>query len=1269
VAGNEIYRVEIPIIVDDQTEGPLRNAEARVNRFQQNAEKANRKTKKQLESLAQIKAEPIMKVRDQLTGNVLKADKLIRKLDAEKASPLIEAQDRVSAVVTRINAALKALDKGDVEVLAEMKGPLMDEIVKAKSALAKLNNVRAGPIAELRGELFGQLSKATSQLRDIDRLHVEPKATLRERVTMKAREISGNLRQLTSKAWTVVVNAKDRASGIIRSIGTNLKRLGVGVIGGAGVLTKMGIDMFVERENVTMAFETMLGSADAAKKRVEELTKFAGMTPFSRDEIYESSRILEVFTKGALSTGKGLKLVGDVAAGTTQPFNEVALWIGRLYDAMASGRPVGEMTSRLQEMGAISGSQRNKLEQLAKSGKNISQTWPEAEKVFGRFNGQMEIMSEGMGNLILSTKSFFRENVVARWGQGVESVLGPLLTKFRNWRNEHPEELEKLGNTVQGIASRGTEKIVGFFEGAYGRIKEIVESPEFKSATFEEKIVILFEAGLDAAVTWLEGPGAELITSAFTTLGEVAGKAYLAGMKKLGEKTVEELKQGDLAGAAVPAAAMYLLGGGALLKGGLTVGKGALAGGKKAVQSKPVRGLAGKVKTAFVGEDLLQASKRAGTTTQTATKAAATTTKVAANTTAKANRQVVGSSKGAAKQVTKASGSLGTLGKSAKSLGKVAGRAAVPLAIGLEAYDIYKSQDKVKATGKAGGGLAGAALGAKGGAAIGTMILPGIGTVVGGALGGVGGYLAGSYAGGKVVDAARGGGGGAEPAYAEGGGASTNQYLNQEVYEPFREQVVRAESWGRNLIGNFMRGRDSAGMSMTGWLNNKVYEPFREIVNRSESWGRNLIGNFMSGRDSKGMSMSGWLNNLLYEPFREQVNRAESWGRNLIGNFMRGRDSAGMSMGGWLDSQVYLPFWSIVVRSESWGRNLIGNFMRGRDSAGMSMTGWLNSQVYEPFRSVVNRADSWGRNMIGNFISGMESKRGDLSTEVRTLTNLVVNQFRQGLGIASPSKLAFDIGRYTMLGLINGMSSVDVKKFTEKQMAALMDAMGSAGGNVTGWLSAALMATGTPLSWLPGLQRLVQAESSGNPTAVNRISVGGEHATGLLQTLPSTFRSYAAPGMGNIMNPVHNAAAAINYIKSRYGSVYNTPLFRSGGRYVGYAQGDIVTRPHLGLVGEAGPEAIIPLSARMRSRSLSLWEKTGQMLGVRPYEFGGFTGLVPAAATDGGYGSISIVNNVSVSVGGDGSGETPSAREIADEVADEIAMKISSIFNNMPLRR
>jgi hypothetical protein len=1127
VAGSEIYRVEIPIIVDDQTEGPLRKAEERVNKFQRNAEKSNRMVRERMLSLAKLQVEPVMKVRDQLTNSVLKADKLIKRLGTEKASPLIEAQDRVSAVVTRINAALKALDKGDVKVLAEMKGPLMDEIVKAKSSLAALNNVKAGPVADLRGELFGQLSKAMSQLRDMDMLHVEPRATLRERVTWKAQEIGSGLRRLTSKTWTVVIRAKDKASGVIRGVMGGVRRVAgaltsplalLGLGGGVAGLTKAGIDLVVERENITMAFETMLGSASAAKKRVEELTKFAGQTPFSRDDIYESSRVLEVFTKGALSTSKGLKLVGDVAAGTKQPYKDVALWVGRLYDAMAAGRPVGEMTARLQEMGAIGGKERAKLEQLAKSGKKISQTWPEAEKVFARFNGQMEKMSHGLGNMLLSTKSFFRENVIMRWGKGVESVLGPLLTKFRNWRNENPEKVKAMGDKIERIAETATSNVVEFFERAFGRITEVIESPEFDRATFGEKVRMLVEAGLDDVITWLEGPGKDKMVSVFTKLGEAAATAYISGMKTLGKKSIEELKKGNIKGAAVPAAAMWFLGGGALLKAGWGIGKGlgkgAFTGGRKVIQSKPVRGLAGRARTALFGEDLLQASKKAGVTTAKATKAAKDTTKAAAET-AKATKRVVGVSKGVSTQAAKTAGKLGFLKGTGKTLGKVAGRAALPVAIGLEAYDIYKSQDKVKATAKAGGGLAGAALGAKGGAALGTMVLPGVGTVIGGLLGGAGGYLAGSFAGGKATDVARGAG--AKPAYASTGGASTTQYLNQEVYEPFREQVNRAESWGRNLIGNFMRGRDSAGMSMGGWLNNKVYEPFREYVNRAESWGRNLIGNFMRGRDSKGMSMSGWLNNLLYEPFREHVNRAESWGRNLIGNFMRGRDSAGMSMGGWLNSQVYEPFRSVVNRADPWGRNLIGNFMRGRDSAGMSMYGWLNSQVYLPFRSIVVRAESWGRNMMKNFVKGMRQ-----------------------VPIPAPK-------------------------------------------------------------------------------------------------VPAPVYTSTPRKTGNIMR---------------------------------YAAGGILTRPHLGMVAEAGPESIIPLSARMRGRALSLWEKTGQMLGVRPYEFGGFAGSVPAMAAGGGYGggNINIINHISVSVEGGSSGDTPSAREIAEEVADEIAMKISSIFQNMPLR-
>ena len=461
--------------------------------------------------------------------------------------------------------------------------------------------------------------------------------------------------------------------------------------------------------------------------------------------------------------------------------------------------------------------------------------------------------------------------------------------------------------------------MVEFFERAWAY--KVIESPEFDNATLEKRQKAV-EAGLEDVITWLEGPGMKKLEEVFLKLGEASVKAYISGMKHLGERAVENLKEGNIKGAAVDVGLLGLLGGGVLAKTawgvGKTVGRGVLTGGRKVMQTKPMQALATRTRTALFGQDLVQISKSAGTATQATAKAASNTTKVAAQT-VKATKQVVGVSKNASQAVK----TVKTVSKAGilKGVSKVAGRAALPLAIGLEAYDIYKSQDKVKATGKAGGGLAGAALGAKGGAALGTMVLPGVGTVIGGLLGGAGGYLAGSFAGGKAVDVARGTG--AQPAYAAAGGASTRQYLEQEVYEPFREYVNRAESWGRNLIGNFMRGRDSAGMSMRGWLNNLLYEPFREYVNRAESWGRNLIGNFMRGRDSAGMSMTGWLNNKVYEPFRTIVNRAEPWGRNLIGNFMRGRDSAGMSMSGWLNSQVYEPFRSIVNRAESWGRNMM----------------------------------------------------------------------------------------------------------------------------------------------------------------------------------------------------------------------------------------------------------------------------------------------------------------------------------------------------------
>ncbi|WP_218915189.1 transglycosylase SLT domain-containing protein [Caldanaerobius polysaccharolyticus] len=83
----------------------------------------------------------------------------------------------------------------------------------------------------------------------------------------------------------------------------------------------------------------------------------------------------------------------------------------------------------------------------------------------------------------------------------------------------------------------------------------------------------------------------------------------------------------------------------------------------------------------------------------------------------------------------------------------------------------------------------------------------------------------------------------------------------------------------------------------------------------------------------------------------------------------------------------------------------------------------------------------------------------------------------------------------------------------------------------------AIKIAGVSSDWAPYLRWLAQVESQFNPNAINADS----GAAGLMQTKPSTFREYAAPGMNDIYNPLHNMVAAIRYIKARYGDPSRIP--------------------------------------------------------------------------------------------------------------------------------
>lgn len=144
---------------------------------------------------------------------------------------------------------------------------------------------------------------------------------------------------------------------------------------------------------------------------------------------------------------------------------------------------------------------------------------------------------------------------------------------------------------------------------------------------------------------------------------------------------------------------------------------------------------------------------------------------------------------------------------------------------------------------------------------------------------------------------------------------------------------------------------------------------------------------------------------------------------------------------------------------------------------------------------------------------------------------------------------------------------------------------GAGAAAAAGWIREAMALTGVPDRWFEGLMTIARRESNFDPRAINTWdsnAAAGQASRGLMQTIPATFAAYALPGLGDIWNPVHNAAAAIRYIIARYGDISNVQQANPSLPPKGYREGGLV-----------GADGIHPLAGRMASADLALASRPG----------------------------------------------------------------------------
>ena len=631
MAGREVYRVEIPIIIADQTDKPLQQAERKINRFEKSA---------------------------------LKSNERIRRIFGREIKVKISAVDKAWPVI---------------------------------------------------------------------------------------RSVQTRLRSLTSRTWNVTLQAKDKVSGFLKGLVNKLTSplalLGAGAGLGAGILYPL--KLAGEFEQARMSLDFYMGSVEEGERAFQDLIRFAKDTPFEfrflQDMMIQlmgagynfeqAKRALTAFGDAAGRTGAGMEGIANAMLGFTQIASTGKLTLQDLRQIALSlriplsifAKELGIAESELGNVGEAGISSEKAMEAIIRT---LEQ----------RFAGGLKELSNsllGMISVIKDTANL----TVWFFGKGMAEPVKRIMFDIIGLTDETGGKFEEFQRKLERVG----EQVGLKFEQAYGRIKEfwnnLSADPEFQKLDFGDKLIYILNLALDKIDAWLDGEGGQRLQETFSKIGGIIAKAWYKGMTSLGERTTQELKEGDIKGALVPAAIMWMMGGGALAKGAWGLGKGLFGAGKWAF---------GKI----LPKTTSTAAKAAATVAETAattSAASATGTKIIYGPTGEVLKTIVPAAEKAASTAGTTSKTLTMLSK----FGKVANKVAVPLAIAGEIYSVVTSKDKIRAAIQGAVGLAGGWGGAKLGAAIGTAIAPGIGTVIGGALFSLGGYLLGRFLGGKTVDIAR----------------------------------------------------------------------------------------------------------------------------------------------------------------------------------------------------------------------------------------------------------------------------------------------------------------------------------------------------------------------------------------------------------------------------------------------------------------------------------------------------------------------------------
>ena len=232
-------------------------------------------------------------------------------------------------------------------------------------------------------------------------------------------------------------------------------------------------------------------------------------------------------------------------------------------------------------------------------------------------------------------------------------------------------------------------------------------------------------------------------------------------------------------------------------------------------------------------------------------------------------------------------------------------------------------------------------------------------------------------------------------------------------------------------------------------LINQISKNISDFINDCVTYGQNSDNSFATGINNNANVPNTSISNLI-QSFEQQdidyVNENEVYGKQSDENFATGVTNKQ------LNPQTAVT--NVLLALENLDNQYVKKNIQYGYNSDISLGQGLNDKAKIPEKSLQDIVDSletklekfvdkclgYGQGILKELDNGIKDSKlnKQLLSDVDSLTNKVVGEFKKGFGIASPSKVMYQIGNYLIQGFINGMSATDLNKFIESNLSSFV---------------------------------------------------------------------------------------------------------------------------------------------------------------------------------------------------------------------------------------